>query len=493
MSLLDILDGIVPRWMTEAPRVAFGKLMAAPAMLLDAMDEFTDQGRLAAAPGYILDGAPGAFDSVDALPLIARDRLVYPGLSEMPEHLAARLRRYEDDWAVAGTPFGLLDALAGVMQPVVPLMRLVTSGGMWYTRESDGTRRLMTPTGQGYARALDGTVTPDATLAHPWPWDGASLPVPPDQNDASRAFLIIYPPASSPYLTADDGTAMDDGEANDLWNDPDTALADDDLNPMAGTCGSNAPWAFVELVRGVIQQRGCAGFRLAWIVIAFDTLSFAPDGSSSGDLQAFSFSNIANTTITGGGAVVTKSGGAAAYDAFAISTTGITGLEGLGSFDYTITALPAVVMTVGAAWSVTPAVADTWFGFTVYADGRLEVYESGIVRTLVGGAGYLSAGALLRISVNPNGTPSTYWVNHGAGWVMVYTSPTGPVFTLKAFVSMWTVGDTVTCAMRKAAYPAGTWAWHTRFDPVVGTQVPARLTTAEYWPGNPGGALPYTG
>ena len=288
MSILDRLGALVPGWMLDVARQHYTQLMAGPGLMLDAMTEVVIEGRLAAMPGQKIGPGiieAGGFDSFDALPLIARDRLVCQGLTETPFQLAARLRTYEDDWTHAGTAFGLLDELARALGPSPPLMRIVTSGGAWYTREQDGTYLYQTVAGTGFSLDAQGNATHDTTVAHAWYWDGITLPAPPDKSDFSRAWLILYPPVSVPYLTTTDGTAMDPGRAGDLWNDP---TADVEVigqpsivNPWAGTCGSNAPLCLVELIRSVIQQRGCAGFRMAWIVVAFDATQFAPDGSST--------------------------------------------------------------------------------------------------------------------------------------------------------------------------------------------------------------------
>lgn len=290
MGILNRIDSLVPRWMTEAPRRAFGLLMAAPAMIVDGMfAEYVNQARLAAMPGQVMApgiGGLGGFDNVDALPLIARDRLVFPGLTEPPWALAARLRSYLDDWAVSGSAYGILNELAAVMAPNPPMMRIVTTGGQWTTRDSDGTIHFQTTAGVGFNLAPNGISSPNTTVTVGWGWDGSTLPPPPDQGDNARGFLIIYPPASSPYLTTDDQTFADDGQAGDAWNNPDvnldggTPFPGHDA-PLAGTCGTNSPVQFVELVRGVIRQRECAGFRMAWVIIAFNSGAFSPDGSSS--------------------------------------------------------------------------------------------------------------------------------------------------------------------------------------------------------------------
>lgn len=491
VSILGNLSAKVPRWMVTAPRDFYQVLMSGPAALLDGMAEAVMQARHAFLPGQVRIGnvpGLGGYDSVLALFNIARDRLVTPAqiegqpwVIEKPWDLAKRLRRWRDDWTNNTGAWGLLDQVAYAMVPNVPVLRLVQRGGgvtSWYTRAPDGTRTLQRSDGLGWTLTPSGTLTVDATVAQAWDWDNASLPPPPDQNDASRFWLIAYAPFSGPYLTGTDLTFNDPGVVDDAYNSP---TAQVNGQPTAGVCGTNAPVGLVNLVTNIVIQRRTAGNKCPFLATAFDSTSFAPDGSSSGDLQTFLWTNVANTTISGGGSIATKTGGSAAFDAFALSSTGIFGG---GAVDYTVTALPAVKINLGLAWNPTPAsVNDSWYGFNVLADGTLQVQEAGSVITTIGGAGTVAPGTLLRIAVNPSGSPTRYFVNHGAGWVLAWVSALGPVFTLRAFASLWTVGDSATAALRSAAYPDGTWGWHSKPGTTGGapTRVIARLQTAEYW------------
>lgn len=290
MSLFDRIDGLLPRaWLTD-PWKAMGKLMAGLAGLLDGFAEGVAQARLAAVPGQVrLPGVAqlGGFDSCDAVPLIARDRRVVVGLGEMPWDTAERCRRWRDDAAAQTGPFGLLDAVAAILVPTVPRLRLVTDNGTittWYTRESNGTRRQQRSDGVGFYLQPDGTSGVDATMAQRWYWDATTVPPPGDAGDRSGIFLVIYVPACTPYLTTDGGTALDMGVAGGRWND--RLTADDSLtqglvrSPWTRTAGTNAPWELEERIRGQVLDKRAGGNVCRWIVIALDDASFNPDGSS---------------------------------------------------------------------------------------------------------------------------------------------------------------------------------------------------------------------
>lgn len=285
MSLVDRIDSLLPSWMLTAPRTAMGLLMAGLAGLFDGFLEAVDQARIAAVPGQVrLPGVPGlgGFESCDALDYIARDRAVVQPMAGQPWDVAALCRSWLDDAARQTGPFGILDALAATFVPDTPLLRLVTFNGAvtsWYTRQTDGTRRLQRSDGQGFYLEPNGTSGIDATAAATWDWCSTTVPPPGDAGDLSGFFVIVYAPASSPYLTATDGDTSDLGICGDLYNDPAHVAAKD--SPWAGTCGTNAPIEMVERTRAVITSRRAAGNVCRYIVIAFDPASFNPDGSSS--------------------------------------------------------------------------------------------------------------------------------------------------------------------------------------------------------------------
>lgn len=285
MGLYDIARSVFAGWINDPARAHWGRYIDVMALTVDVLVELVDEVVTASRPGQVeLDGVPnlGGYWSVDALKFIGEDRLVFRGLAETSGHYAERLRKYRDNWRLAGTVVGLLDELAGALTwsgGGPPLLRMVSSAGVWWTREPDGTYRMQTTTGKGFSLDPDGTCAPDTTTAHAWDWDSASDPAPPDQGDGTRGTLLVYAPAAYPYLTDDDDTCADPGVVGDGWNDP---VGGYEGSPWAGTVGTNAPISLVENVRAVVQQRRAAGYLIPWIAICFDPNSFKPNGTSTG-------------------------------------------------------------------------------------------------------------------------------------------------------------------------------------------------------------------
>lgn len=293
MSLLDRIDSTIPGWMLQAPRKHVGKLMGALMGTLDGLAEQVLQGRLAGQPGQVrIPGVPGlgGFDSCDALYPIARDRSIRPGLDytvEPPWVLAGRLRGWMDAWALAGTPLGILQQVAAVLSdPTLgaPMVRLVTAGGDWWTL-AGGVITFQNAT-QGWSYTLATGVLASATLAvNGWNWDSTSLPPPPDQNDASRFWVIVYAPACSPYLLGDGQTFNDPGLIGDYWNNVSTSgeapgtpsgTAPPNPSPDAGVIGLACPARLVDTMRNVLGDFSPAGCQCRGWIVSFDPAAFNP-------------------------------------------------------------------------------------------------------------------------------------------------------------------------------------------------------------------------
>lgn len=287
MALSDFIDSIAPPWAKAASRVHWWSMFRLAGVLIDVLIEGVYQGRKAGMPNAVdLPGieAYGGFEDVRSLDYIGEDLGVLHGLTESPPDYAYRLRHAASPgigWQAGGLVTGVLEQLAGILGPTPPLMRVFQlQGGDWWTRNQDGSYVHQRHTGDGRRYNLDGTTTPDATVAVLVDWDSATVPPPADQGQAGRWGIVIYAPLNTPYGTTDDGTFDDPGIVGDLWNDPTTQGPDP--GPWAGTVGTNAPICLVDLVRSVVAQRSMVGFACCYVVIAFDPDSFNPDGSSSG-------------------------------------------------------------------------------------------------------------------------------------------------------------------------------------------------------------------
>jgi hypothetical protein len=250
MALIDKLEDALPGWMNELTH--WRDLMGSIAAVFDAMIEGLFEGRAAGMPGQY-QGDPLAFPSVDALPLIGRDRRIVRGFNEPYWAYALRLRRWRQAHEKAGTGFGLLEQLRGVLSPTPPRVRVVSSVGTWFSVEADGTKKFHAHDEPGFQIAPDGTTSIINTPAHPWDFDGS--------GDTHKIWVIIYAPTLPP-LDDDEGTW---GDGTSFWGDKD------------GTWGSSATPQFVELIRGIIKEWTPVGVICPYIIIAFDPASFDPE------------------------------------------------------------------------------------------------------------------------------------------------------------------------------------------------------------------------
>lgn len=272
-SIVEQLEQRLPGWMQQDPFAHWAALMLTIAAAFDGVIEGVLDGVFSSMPGQV--NTPDAvwaetFGGVDALPYIGRDRGIIGGLTEHPADYAERLRKWLDvgiaggaayGWASAGTAYGMLGQLASVLGPNPPRLRCVTAGGVWYTRESDGTFKIQTTTGRGLRLNADGTTAPETGIAHPWDWDSHCVPPLWDQNDPGRIWLIIYAPCNAPYLAGTEGK----------WGDGTTHYGDVD-----GVIGTTATPAHRELVRDLADAWRAAGLKLSHIIVAYDPASFDP-------------------------------------------------------------------------------------------------------------------------------------------------------------------------------------------------------------------------
>lgn len=167
----------------------------------------------------------------DAMLEIGRSRRVAKGPSEPLAAYAERLRRWLDDWRIAGSPWAVLEQVRAYCSPHLVRVRIYTNRGDCYTIDRDGTRSRVRDTG--------------------WDWDG-------DATRWSRWWLVIYPDAGLPW---DRQIAWGAGP---LWG------------AVPGTWGSTATQADVYAIRRIIRERKPAGARCSHVIVCFDDAHFDP-------------------------------------------------------------------------------------------------------------------------------------------------------------------------------------------------------------------------
>jgi hypothetical protein len=226
---------LMPSWLTtgEGEQVHFSL-----GIVIDAFAERWRQGVLARFPGY----APP-----DALAAIGRDRKLIRGLGESDEDYAARLVTWLSKHRVRGNPYALLEQVQAYLQAAVRV-RTVDVRGNWYTREFDGVESAVLAAGN-------------------WDWDAR------DASRWSSFWLIIYPAgATDPWAI----TPLTIGDAN-LWGG--TVGKFDGLGNLKDpplTVGTTAEPEHISKIRTIVREWQPDGTRCEWIIIAFNSSSFAP-------------------------------------------------------------------------------------------------------------------------------------------------------------------------------------------------------------------------
>lgn len=217
-SFRSSIAAVAPPWLRGpvAARFLYGF-----GAVMDATAEWMRQGVLARFPGA---GAP------DALPYIGRDRQIVRGFAESADSYAERLRRWLDDWRVAGSPISVLAQLRGYLLGVRPVLRTVDNTGNWHSLDASDVHT--------WSRGAN------------WNWDGLTA-------RWWRWWAIVYSSAG-PWET--EGT----------WSDGSTSWGD------GGTWGTTATTAEVETLRAILAQWRSAHALPQWIVVAFDPDSFDP-------------------------------------------------------------------------------------------------------------------------------------------------------------------------------------------------------------------------
>ena len=233
MSAFERFQRLVPSWLSTGDG---GKALASLMLLVDDYAARAKFGLLARFPSYAPDDA--------TLAAIGRDRLITRGINEPAAAYVARLKRAPDDLQTRGSPPALLKQLQAYLQAQCAI-RIVDRSGNWWSIDASGT------------------ITASIATAN-WNWD--ALPASPYW---SRFWVIIYPVGGTvpwaPSKAWGAGALWGTGK----WGVP------------GATIGTTATSDQVAAVRGIIRQWKAEGTTCEWIVIAFDSTSFSPAGSTN--------------------------------------------------------------------------------------------------------------------------------------------------------------------------------------------------------------------
>ncbi len=226
-SIQEAMLAEAPPWLKEGDGAKFLMVMGT---MLQAQVEWTKQGMRARYPSYLTD---------DALAAIGRDRQIVRGAFEPSESYAERLRRWLDDWLLAGNPFAILRQLRAYLLPFEVPMRIVNHAGCWYTLNPDGSAEWLLKQGN-------------------WDWDsnkdwGETTPW-------SRFWVILYPPAELWTQSLE----WDDPDETELWGETEY------------TWGSNATVDQVTSVRRIVSMFKDEKSRCENIIVSFDADLFEP-------------------------------------------------------------------------------------------------------------------------------------------------------------------------------------------------------------------------
>lgn len=197
-------------------------------------------------------GMIGASPPYDAVPEIAKDRVMFRGFFEPVAQFVGRASVYRQFWKAGGNPIAILRAVAGVWGPNAPKMRLVRNFG-WADAEAPIAKSRWT------TLETDGTITEHIANPANFNWDGQNVP--------HRAFLIVY---ADKLVTADEGTF---GDGSSVYGE--TGVRFDGIRDKR-TIGSDAFSEYVQRSRACLDAIKPASVIVPNIIVAFDPASFDP-------------------------------------------------------------------------------------------------------------------------------------------------------------------------------------------------------------------------
>ena len=203
-----------------------GRLLYSFALHFDALIDAVVLGVKARSPSL----APS-----DALPVLGRERGIRRGFFETDAQYAERLRMWLLSRRIKGSPWALMDQLAGLLTGYSCKIRCVNGGGMWFTRNTDGSR--------------------ECHRANPSNWG---------IGGRSGYFVVVYLDAG-PWVpqTTWGAAGLAWGESGKTW-------------------GTSATPEQIETMRAIIREWTPPHAKCHLLILAFDSASFDPTGSGAG-------------------------------------------------------------------------------------------------------------------------------------------------------------------------------------------------------------------
>jgi hypothetical protein len=255
LTFREFIQRIAPPWLRN---YVGSRFLYSLGIQLDALGDDVVLGIRARFPDIA-----AANGLVDALTQTGLDRQIFRGPNEPLEVYAARLKRWYDDWKIAGCSLSVLSQIQAYLTPNFTRLRIVNDRGFWCTLEADGTVEfVLSPLSGGFGN---------------WNWDGKYGP-----SIFSRFWTIIYCSGGKPF------------DVGPRWGDPGFKY-----DPTK-TWGTTATPAQVKSIRAIVQQWKAAHSWCQNIIIAFDPASFDPAGPQGAPLPDGTWGSYSNASVPSG-------------------------------------------------------------------------------------------------------------------------------------------------------------------------------------------------
>jgi len=175
-----------------------------------------------------------------ALPVLGRERGIRRGIFETDAQYAARMLNWIPDRKRKGSPYALMNQIAGYFTGRSVSLRVVNNRGTWYSRAADGT--------ESWHREVPTN----------WLWDTYGW------TYDSRYYLIIYLDDHGPLVPQVLwGSGVTWGQGSLYW-------------------GVSATDGLGESIKAIVAEWGIPNAICDWVIFAFDATSFDPAGSGAG-------------------------------------------------------------------------------------------------------------------------------------------------------------------------------------------------------------------